>query len=313
MLPKVPKQYLAQTEYLFHCHIKVKIPIEFGEGLLDECFELFKLIDKKYNSYQEGSFFHQINKQAGEWVKVDRECTNMLRTILQVSQLTGGAYDITCMPLLKLWGFYRKENDLIPTSDQIKKCLKCVDYKTIFIKDDRIKINKGQEIVTGSFIKSYATDKVIELLKSKGVNDVIINAGGSTIVSLTDPSHTSWVVNIPNPFEEDEVLEKIVLSNQCFSLSGRSNSYLMIDGKRYGHILNCLTGYPSSTMQVGVLASSALIADILSTALCSLDKDEFAYTLKNLELKFDFSYFRIEENKKIDSNHAFDSIKKKYN
>lgn len=106
MLQKVHKQYIAQTHFLFHCHIKIKIPIEYGEEILDECFATYKAIDLKYNSYQKGSYFDQINKNAGQWVNVDEESIKMLKVILQVCELSNGTYDITCMPLLRLWGFY---------------------------------------------------------------------------------------------------------------------------------------------------------------------------------------------------------------
>lgn len=298
MLPTVSKQYIAQTRFVFHCHIKIKVPLDYGENILDECFELLEDIDRRFNSYQQGSYFDQINQKAGTWVTVDDECIRILETVLLVSDLTKGNFDVTCMPLLRLWGFYRHTNQDIPTPDAIQDCLKKVDYRTISIKDNNVKIQPGQEIVTGSFIKAFATDKVTELLWERGITDAIINAGGSTIMALNDDMHSSWKINVPDPFQSDKFSERITIANQCFSLSGRSNNNLVINGKTYGHILNPTNGLPVPTIQVGVVTKSAFIGDVLSTAIFALDKNEVENTINVLGNYFDFEYFRIEENNK---------------
>ena len=308
MLPKVPKQYIAQTHFLFNCHIKIKIPIEYKEEILDECFAIYEAIDLKYNSYQIGSYFDQINIKTGQWVEVDEECIKMLKVILQVCELSNGAYDITCMPLLRLWGFYDSNKKTAPTLSEIKDCLQLVNYQNVIIKDTCVMIGEGQEIITGSFIKAFATDEVKKYLISKGIKDAIINAGGSTILALNDDCHKNWTINIPNPFSTENDNRSIPIGNKCFSLSGRKNNNITLDGKSYGHILNSVSGFPSSTLQVGVLSDSAFVGDVISTALFTLEENEIDSFLEKLETNFEVSVFRIEENNKKYSTNAFNTV-----
>lgn len=295
MPPTVSKAYIAQTRKLFHCHCKIKIPIHYGENLIDECFDLMKKFDIRYNSYRPGSYFDRINRQAGSWIKVDGECIQLLQTLKLVSELTNGSYDITCMPLIRLWGFYRQVNHDIPTPDALQETLRKVDYRSISIDGNHVKINPGQEIITGSFIKAFAVDKAIAFLKEYGVTDAIVNAGGSTIKAINDESHPHWKINIPDALIQGSYADRIVIGNGCFSLSARNNNNLVIGSRTYGHILDSRTGLPVSTLQVGVTTKNAFLGDVLSTALFTASTEEADVTIKKLMEHFDFGYFRIAE------------------
>ncbi|MCL7986713.1 FAD:protein FMN transferase [Sphingobacterium sp. lm-10] len=298
MLPTVSKSYITQTRWLFHCHFKIKIPFECGEQTLNDCFELLSAIDRKYNSYQAGSYFDQINQQAGSWVTVDDACIQMLKSLLLVSRFTEGSFDVSCMPLLRLWGFYRQKQDDIPTEKAINESLQHVDYRKIAVSGNDVKIQPTQELITGSFIKAFATDQVVQLLQKRGVTDAIINAGGSTIMGLNNDMHRTWKVNVPDPHSPNKIAKSISINNQCFSLSARSNNNLVINGKEYGHIISPKTGWPVSTLQVGVLSKNAFIGDILSTALFALEKNEVEESVNKLRRYVDFDYFRIDVNDK---------------
>jgi len=300
MMMKMPqivsKQYIAQTRTVFHCQCKIKIPLDYGEALLDECFEILEKIDQKYNSYQAGSYFDKINKNHGHWVEVDQECTAMLQMVKLISQITNGSYDITCMPLLRMWGFYRQNNQAIPSGSEIEEALQKVDCRFIEIAKNHVRIGDGQEIITGSFLKAFAVDKALAFLKSRGVSDAIINAGGSTISAINDDSHSSWKVNIPDAFVENNYVGTAKISNQTFSLSGTLNNHLIVNGKKYSHILDSKTGMPVTTAQVGVITNEAFLGDVLSTALFTVSPVTLHRVAENLKKHFDFEYFRIEEN-----------------
>ncbi|WP_437919997.1 FAD:protein FMN transferase [Sphingobacterium sp. LRF_L2] len=289
------KTYLSQTRYIFHCHIKVKIPIAFGEEVLANSFQLLETIDKQYNSYQEGSYFHQINQQAGNWVDIDGPTHDMLRTIATVSEATAGAYDISCMPLLRLWGFYRSNPDTVPDDKEIKQALAQVNFGNIRLEHTKVKILQEQELITGSFIKSFAVDKLVKYLRALGLEDFIINAGGSTISGVNDHLHPTWTVQIPDPIaKNNSANRKTVLSNQSFCLSARSINQITLGGQSYGHILNAATGYPSRTLQAGVWCDDAFTADVLSTAIFTVASDILPETIAKLEKSFTFNYFHID-------------------
>ena len=290
--------YITQTREVFYCNVKIKIPAAFSDTLLDKAFAVFEAIDLTYNSYQPGSHFSEINKHAGHWVEVDDNVIKMLKTLIDVARYTGGAFDITAMPLIKLWGFYNNGTKKIPSMAEIQEAIGKTGYQNIEIKDNLVKIQKGQEIITGSFIKSFAVDKTIQLLKNEGITDCIINAGGSTIYAINNSIHTHWGVNIPSIITEGQPI-KIMLGNECFSLSARAHNYIEIKGKHYGHIINAATGHPSANQQCGVIADNAFIADVLSTALFSSSPENFNVLVEKLSCNFTFKAFLADDNGNI--------------
>jgi len=129
----------------------------------------------------------------------------IINKIIHLSKIIGGEYDITIMPLIRLWGFY-KQTPILPSFDKIKKAKRLVDYKKIIIdkKKKRVKIEKNQEIITGSFIKAYAIEKMVQEMKKIGIKDAIVNAGGSSIIAINE-----WGIIAENPEDEKEILRNI--------------------------------------------------------------------------------------------------------
>lgn len=294
-LPTATKLYISQSHRIFHCNCKIKIPYGCDEELLDQAFEILREVDQKYNSYQPDSYFSRINQNAGNWVETDETTAKMIEVLKLVSEVTNGAFDISSMPLMRLWGFYDNIKTEIPADKEIFEVLQHVDFKQIETNGINVKIAKGMELITGSFIKAFAVDQVTEFLIQNQINDAIINAGGSTIKAINPENNPHWSVNIPDPFQTEQFLQTIQISNECFSLSGKLNNHLVINHRKYSHILNAKTGFPSHAAQVGVLSKDAFTGDILSTALSSLPFEEVEKVAEQLQNHFAFSYYRIED------------------
>lgn len=298
--------YKSQVRWLFHAHIKIKIPVFCDESLFDELFAVLEDVDKHYNSYSEGSFFDLINKNAGQFVEVDDETISLLRQLIYFSDLFDGEYDITVMPLVRLWGFYKDEERRLPMKEEIKSIKKRVNYKKIEIDGSRVKIADGQEIITGSFMKSYAVDKLVQKMRKEGITDAIINAGGSTIKALNNAVHPYWVINVDNSQKKDNSLFKLKVTNACFSTSAQTKTFVEIAGKQYGHIINPLTGYPSENKQIGILSTNCFVGDIISTGLYNQKLDGFTEKMKLLSSQFDVSGFLMDKNNNIRFSDGFE-------
>ncbi len=296
--------YKAQVRKLFHAHIKIKIPVFSDEHLFDEFFAVLEDIDKNYNSYSEGSFFDQINKHSGEFVDVDSETIDILNQILSFSQLFDGEYDITVMPLIRLWGFYKDDQRVVPSRKQIEEVKKLVDHRRIEIRESQVKVAKGQEIITGSFMKSYAVDKLVQKIKSEGISDAIINAGGSTIRAINNKVHPEWTVDVKNTQGEDDLF-KIKLSNGTYSTSAQNKIFVEIDGQKYGHILSPVTGFPSTNKQVGIISESCFIGDVISTGLFNQSSEGFSRKMKILQNQYKVSGFLVDQDNKITYSDNF--------
>ena len=293
------KLYKVQTRFLFHSDIKLKIPIEF-----DDLYSILEEVNEKYNSYSETSYISKINKNSGSFVEVNDETIEILEKVIYYSDKLNGEYDITIMPLIKLWGFYKKNPQKIPLKEEIEEIKKLVNYKNIQIdkKNKRVKIEKNHEIITGSFIKSYAVDKMFIKMKEIGITDAIVNAGGSTIVALNDSDNTEWGIIVEGDGED---LFDINISNESYSTSNQLNTYIAINGEKYGHILSPKTGYPSQNKQIGIVTESAFIGDIISTGLYNQTLQNFSKLMKKLSDEIKIEGFLMDKNNEIFYSEGF--------
>ena len=310
--------YKVQVRFLFHSDIKIKIPEIYDDSVFDDLFGILEEANKRYNSYSENSYIDKINKNSGHFVKVDIETVEILRKVIHLSKIIDGEYDITIMPLIRLWGFY-KQNTVLPCFEKIKKVKRLVDYKKIIIdkKRNRVKIGKNQEIITGSFIKAYAIEKMVEEMKKIGIKDAIVNAGGSSIIAIDE-----WGIIAENPEDEKEVLRningmpvritkyeysgngdndlfEIKIKNMSYSTSNQKNTYLMINNEKYGHIISLKTGFPSQNKQVGVITENAFFGDIISTGLYNQTPEGFYEIMEKLSCEMEISGFLIDKSGKI--------------
>ena len=310
--------YKVQVRFLFHSDIKIKIPEIYDDSVFDDLFGILEEVNKRYNSYSENSYIDKINKNSGHFVKVDIETVEILRKVIHLSKIIGGEYDITIMPLIRLWGFY-KQNPVLPYFEKIKKVKRLVDYKKIIIdkKRNRVKIGKNQEIITGSFIKAYAIEKMVEEMKKIGIKDAIVNTGGSSIIAIDE-----WGIIAENPEDEKEVLRningmpvritkyeysgngdndlfEIKIKNMSYSTSNQKNTYLIIDNEKYGHIISPKTGFPSQNKQVGVITENAFFGDIVSTGLYNQTPEGFYEIMEKLSCEMEISGFLIDKSGKI--------------
>lgn len=299
--------YKAQTRFLFHAHIKIKVSAFYEDDIFDELYAVLENVNKKYNSYQPDSYIDRINKHSGEFVEVDNETVRILEQIINLSNYFDGRYDITIMPLISLWGFYKDKQEKIPSSEELMAAKELIDYHRIEIEGNRVRIGKGQEIITGSFIKAFAVDKLVEKMADIGITDAIINAGGSTIRAINNESHPAWQVIVRNPDDEQELFN-FDINNQCYSTSSQNKTFVNIGGKKYGHILNPKTGFPSTTKQIGIISDNCMVGDILSTALFNETAEGFLQKADMLAPYFTFEGFIIDENNRMTCTKGFGAL-----
>ncbi len=277
--------YKVQTRFLFHADIRIKIPATCTDEDFDVLFGVLEKIDKQYNSYQPGSSFDRINRQAGEFVTVDDETVRMLKLAREIAAFFNGQYAITVMPLIRLWGFYKDDARRLPTPEELAQVLPLVDDNKIEIRGNQVRIAKGQEIVTGSFIKAYAVDQLMLKLREMEISDAIVNAGGSTIAARNNASHPVWQVCMDRPGTEAPLFT-LNMANQTYSTSAQGDSFVEIDGKRYGHILDPQTGFPSTNRMVGLMTPNAMLGDMLSTGLFNETAAGFLERIEQLRERY---------------------------
>jgi thiamine biosynthesis lipoprotein len=300
--------YKVQTRFLFNADIRIKIPATYTDDQFDILFDVLEFIDREYNSYRKGSYFDLINQHAGSFVMVDDETVRMLKLTKAFSSFFDGRYAITVMPLIRLWGFYKDDMHRIPTEADLAQVLTLVDDSKIEIHGNAVRIAKGQEIVTGSFIKAYAVDRLMEKMREMGINDAIVNAGGSTMAALNNSSHPFWQVSVDVPGKNGSLL-MLNIADQAYSTSAQGDSFVEIAGKRHGHILNPQTGHPSANRMVGVITESAMLGDMLSTGLFNETPAGFLKKMQQIQQRHPIEGFLMDETGQLVQTAGLDVYK----
>jgi thiamine biosynthesis lipoprotein len=219
-----------------------------------------------------------VNQNAGIGpVKVDLEVFELTQRAIKYSQLTDGAFDISIAALDRVWVFDGSMEEA-PLKESIQQSIQNVGYQYVSLDSLNSTIflqKKGMKIGFGSIGKGYAADKGRELLQSIGVKGGIVNASGDLSAWGTQPNGKPWKVGVTNPFKAHKMLEVLKLKNGSVATSGSNEKFAEIDGKRYSHIINPKTGWPSEGLiSVTVSGSSAEFANFLSTSIMVLGKKE---------------------------------------
>ncbi|RZF60078.1 FAD:protein FMN transferase [Sphingobacterium corticibacterium] len=220
----------------------------------------------------------QVNQNAGiRPVKVNREVFELMKRAIHYSVLTEGAFDVSIAALDKVWLFDGSMEQL-PPKDVIRNSVQHVGYQHIILDSINSTIfleKKGMKIGFGSIGKGYAADKGRELLESLGVVGGIVNASGDLSAWGTQPDKQPWRIGVSNPFKPHKMIKVLKLRDGAVATSGSNEKFAEIGGKRYSHIINPKTGWPSVGLtSVTVSGPSAEFANFLSTSIMVLGKKE---------------------------------------
>ncbi len=231
---------------------------------ISEAFTLLKEYEKVFSRTNPQSKLYLLNNGYGE---LTEDIENVLSFSLEMSRLTNGAFDVTVAPLVDLWNV--KERKTPPTEEEIEKARFLVGYKDVSLNPLKL---GNRSIDTGAVAKGYIADKVAESFKNKGVENAIIDLGGNVVLI------GEYKVGIRSPFNPDEVFTTITVKDKSAVTSGAYQRYFEYEGKRYHHIIDPRTGYPSESgiASVTVISPSSMQADALSTSIFILGKESIS-------------------------------------
>lgn len=255
-----------------------------SDDLHTELLKLNKLFDI-YNNYKDLNNLKTVNDNAGlQPVKVDKNIIELLKAGKEAYYITEGTVNIAMGSVLEIWHNYR-ENALnngifkIPSLNELQEANKHTDINSIIIdeKESTVYIkDKYTSIDVGAIAKGYSADFASNYLKNRGITAALLNLGGN-VICINDNKKENWKIGITSPEKPDEYIDKISISNQSAVSSGNYQRYYEYNGKRYHHIIDGTTLYPSvSNKGVTVVSDSSLKGDIFSTALFILPYEDGA-------------------------------------
>ena len=257
---------------------------------IDDAFAAITQANNLFSSYVAQSEVSQLNAAGGKPCHVSAQTLAVLKRSVEVSELSGGAFDITAGPLIKLWKRSIKSGAL-PADAELAATRKLVGYKRLALDAEGpgARLEPGMSVDLGGIAKGFAVDRAVAALRAAGTRSGIVDAGGDGYAMGTRPDGTPWRVGIQNPraVPGNRLPQVLLLTNQAYATSGDYEQYTEIDGVRYSHIIDPRIGRPARTAaSVTVVAPDCTTTDALATAVSVLGpKDGIALVekLKNVE------------------------------
>ncbi len=234
-------------------------------------------IEKLISSWDAASQTSEINRNSGiRPVKVDIELFQLIERSIGISKMTDGAFDISYASMDTIWKFDGSMANM-PTADEIKASIAKVGFQHIVLDKENSTVflrSKGMKIGFGAIGKGYAADKTKTFLVDKGVPSGIINASGDMTTWGKQPNGDSWKVALTNPMDKNKAFALLPITNGAVVTSGNYEKFVEFNNKRYTHIIDPRTGWPSSGISsVTVFAPSAELADALATSIFVMGKE----------------------------------------
>jgi thiamine biosynthesis lipoprotein len=232
-------------------------------------------LDASMSDYrQESELMRLCAKAGGPPVRVSDDLFVVLRRAEEVSRRSGGAFDVTVGPVVRLWRRARRTQKL-PERDQLARALALVGYKNVRLdaRGRTVQLLKpGMQLDLGGIAKGYAADAALKALKKHGVTRALVAAGGDVAMSGPPPGAAGWSVAVAQLVGvEKSPPGKLVLHGAAVSTSGDASQGVEIDGKRYSHIVDPRTGVGLvGRMGVTVVAPDGITADSLTKVVAVL-------------------------------------------
>ncbi len=304
---RLTAQPFKRTEMIMGTTVEITV-IPANEEAVREAFAAIRKVDQLMSIYKPDSEVSFLN-QRGE-NQLSPETIQVIRQAIKYSEMTEGAFDITCRPLMDLWKKAKKEQK-IPSPEEIKRADELVDYRKIILKGSLVKLpTPGMKIDLGGIAKGYAVDRAIQVLKTKGVRRALVNAGGDLYVLGTPGWGKKWTVGVQDPRNLEEILTTIEASDCGIATSGDYRKYFILEGRRFSHIVDPRTGQTVEEvpMSVTIIAPDATTADALATGVFVLGPGEGISLIESLPGVEGLIISEVGENEQMNSSSGWEKF-----
>ncbi len=311
--------YKNKIKYHFNCfgtlceisfaHELLSIDLNI-ESIYQNLAQLMKIeairIQEKFSRYNQSGFVYDVNKLAGTgtWSEADEETIELLKYAQNLYEISDGLFDVTSGVLRKIWNFKLKEPAL-PHQELVNTYKSLVNFNHINIEGNKVRLQKSHaEIDFGGFGKEYAVDRCVDIF-IKNIPEYLqntalcLNFGGDIFcIGNHQNDKKGWAIAVANPIVPVNACISVMVNQQAITTSGDYERSFVLNGKKYGHILNPKTAYPVDYWSsISVISSSCLASGAISTiamlkedkALDFLEEQNIPYLaikIKKGQLKF---------------------------
>lgn len=295
------KSPVERVQYVMGTRANVYLP-DGDHKSAGESLEIINRLDALLSDYRENSEISQINRYAGiKPVKVDPLVVEVLERSVEVAERTDGAFDPTIGALtIDVYRFGR-ENERVPSEEEIQKALSLVNYREMEITEGTVYLEKkGMKIDLGGIGKGFAVDKAVELLKDRGIKKAVVSISGDmrmygfkNSVGIQHPDGKGVIASFNTGY-----------SDIAISTSGDYRRFIKKDGRIFHHLIEPSEGSPRrdfSSVTVLTYMDSAK-ADAYSTAFFVMGREKSLDMVKGMN---DTGVFFIYSNGEIFINEFF--------
>jgi thiamine biosynthesis lipoprotein len=244
-------------------------------------------LDRKYSHYRDDSLVAQIgaSADAGTHVDVDDETADLLDFSTTLHAQSGGRFDITAGALTKLWDL---QSGRVPGAGEIASALARCGWHRVVWQRPRLSLSvPGMRLDLGGVVKEYAADRAAQCCREAGIAHGVVDLGGDLAVIGAHQDGLPWLAGIKAPRDTRHAVAKIELHSGGLATSGDYERAMVVDGRRYSHIIDPVSGYPvESFASVSVLGETCLVAGAASTLGMLLGPQAGFTWLQSLGLPF---------------------------
>ncbi len=308
----------AQPKYIYNegtihgtfYHIVYESPD--GRDMQKEIDSLLNKLNMIFSVYEKESVISKVNNN--EEVELPPYFITCFKKAMEVSEISDGAFDITCGPMVNAWGFGPKTEKKKMSQEKVDSLKLITGYKKVKLENGKvIKENPNMKLDMNALCDGYFCDLTGDFLAGKGCVNYMVEIGGEVDAKGVNEKGNIWTIGINKPeenamFSNTDIQAKVKLKDKALATSGNYRNFYIEDGKKYAHTIDPKTGYPvqHSILSATVVTDNGLTADAFATTFMVLGMDESIKLLENHpELQVYFIYADEQGNNKIYMSEGF--------
>lgn len=262
------------------------ITYQSDKDLHREILQRLQLVDQTFSTFNDESIISKINRN--EPVKLNQMFIEVFDLAKTVSKDTHGAFDITVAPLVNVWGFGFK-SVTPPTKAVIDSLRHLTGYEKVKLIGSKVRKQDPRIMLDCSAIaKGYGSDVVAQYLRSRDVENFMIEIGGEIVVQGNSDKRLPWKIGVTKPTDDstqvnNELQTVLNVSNTAMATSGNYRRFYYKNGKKYAHTIDPKTGYPvqHNILSATVLANTCAKADAYATSFMVLGLEKTQQVLQH--------------------------------
>jgi thiamine biosynthesis lipoprotein len=252
---------------------------EIADRAADAAYARFRELNAIMSDYDPQSEVRRLSATSGQGkaVRVSDDLWRVLSAAKALSERSGGAFDVTVGPVVRLWRRARRQH-VLPSPERLAEARRAVGYQHMRL-DPRQQtvelLRPGMWIDLGGIATGDALDQAFDALKKHGVTRAMIDAGGDILLGDPPPGKPGWTIGVGTLDPEARPAAFVVLSRAAIVNSGDSVQYVQIGGRRYSHLVDPRSGMAlTDHSNVTVTAPNGMTADGLSTAVSVMEPEQ---------------------------------------